>query len=149
MQLLEMHYFNTQEGGRQFYALADEVLADPTDQAAELAEVLFQCMSLGFQGELIGERRELERRRRQLFEKARLAGRMGDNLTPEAYGKNATRPVMELPTLGILRLALVGVAAILFVLLAGNTVTEFKVRKWKDSVKELQETLRGEEGEVE
>lgn len=147
MQLLEMHYFNTQEGGRAFYALADEVLNDPTDQAAEMAEVLFRCMAMGFQGELLGERRELERRRRQLYEKARLAGALGENLTPSAYGRNATRSLMKLPTVGTLRFVVVTVAAALFAILAGNAVTKFKNRSWVGEVDTQIEALRGGQGQ--
>lgn len=128
MNLLEFHYFSSSEGGSKFYRLVDEVLNDPTDEAAELAEVLFSCMALGFQGELLGEKAELERRRRQLYEKARLPGAIGDTLTPDAYGRNAAREAIKLPTAGILRLVLIGLAAILFAVLAGNSVTKFKNR---------------------
>lgn len=144
MQLLETHYFNTQEGGRAFYALADEVLNDPTDQAAEMANVLFRCMAMGFQGELLGERRELEQRRRQLYEKARLAGALGDSLTPGAYGRNAARSVMQLPTAGILRFVVVTVAAVIFALLAGNAVTKFKNSSWESRVEAQIDALRGD-----
>jgi type IV/VI secretion system ImpK/VasF family protein len=128
MNLLEFHYFSTSEGGSKFFRLVDEVLNDPTEEAAELAEVLFSCMALGFQGELLGEKGELERRRRQLYEKARLPGALGNTLTPDAYGRNVTRDPIKLPTAGILRLVLVGLAAILFAVLAGNSVTKFKNR---------------------
>lgn len=62
MSLLETHYFGRAEGGREFYRHVERVLSDPSDEAAEQAEVLFACMALGFQGELLGERTELERR---------------------------------------------------------------------------------------
>ena len=52
MSLLEMDYFQTAEGGRRFFVFVQEVLDDPSESAHELAELLFQCMALGFQGEL-------------------------------------------------------------------------------------------------
>ena len=119
VQLLEQHYFQSAKGGKQFFAFVDEVLADPKDGAVEVAELLFSCMALGFQGELMGEPRELERRRRQLYEKARLPGRMGEKLTPDAYGRDVPRRMPRLPTLGILRLSLITVAAILFAFVIG------------------------------
>ena len=60
MNLLETRYFGTSEAGARFYYLVDEILADAGETAPELAELLFHCMGLGFQGELLGERRELE-----------------------------------------------------------------------------------------
>lgn len=120
VQLLEQHYFQTAEGGKRFFRFVDEILADPGDGAVEIAELLFTCMALGFQGELLGEPRELERRRRQLYEKARLPGRMGETLTPEAYGRDVPRRMPRLPTLGILRLSMIAVAAIIFAVVIGN-----------------------------
>lgn len=114
VHLLERHYFQTAEGGKRFFTFVDEVLADPSEGAVQIAELLFACMALGFQGELIGEQRELERRRRQLYEKARLPGRLGEQLTPEAYGRDVPRRMPRLPTLNILRLSIVAAAAILF-----------------------------------
>jgi type IV/VI secretion system ImpK/VasF family protein len=112
VQLLEQHYFRSAEGGKRFFRFVDEILADPGDGAVEVAEALFTCMAFGFQGELLGEPRELERRRRQLYEKARLPGRMGETLTPEAYGRDVPRRMPRLPTLGIVRLSMITVAAI-------------------------------------
>jgi type VI secretion system protein ImpK len=112
MNLLETHYFKTAEGGRRFFRVIDEVLGDPTDAARELAEVLFTCIALGFQGELLGERKEFERRRQLLFDKARLPGAMGDMLAPDCYGRNVVRPTRRLPTTGVLRLLLVAAAAL-------------------------------------
>lgn len=124
MKLLEMHYFKTSEGGKKFFRYVEEVLNDPSEEAVELAELLFTCLALGFQGELMGEPRELERRRRQLYEKARLPGRMGETISPEAYGRDATRKISKLPTVGILRLVVVTLAAIVFALVVGNGVTK-------------------------
>lgn len=145
MNLLETHYFGRAEGGKEFYRHVDEVLSDPTDAGAELAELLFTCMALGFQGELLGERKELERRRRQLFEKARLPGQVGDNLSPDAYGRNSSKDMNKLPTVGIVRLVAVTVAALLFMYLAGNKVTESRIAADKQAVGEIIDLLQGAE----
>lgn len=126
MRLLETHYFQTAEAGHRFYVLVDEILNDPLPEAAELAEVLFTCMALGFQGELLGERRELERRRRELFDKARLATTVGNVMTPDAYGRNAVRELRRLPTVGILRLVVVALGALIFSLIAGKAAVGHK-----------------------
>jgi type IV/VI secretion system ImpK/VasF family protein len=123
MNLLETQFFGRAEGGKQFYRIVEQVLADPSDEAAEIAGILFACMGLGFQGELLGERRELETRRRQLFEKARLAGALGKVLTPDAYGRNVQRDLTRLPTVGILRMIGITLVALLFALLVGGFAT--------------------------
>ncbi len=120
---LELDYFKTSVGGKKFFRAVEEVLNDPGEDAPEIAELFFTCMALGFQGELAGEPRELERRRRQLYEKARLPGRVGENLAPEAYGRDFVRKVMRLPTVGILRLALIAAAALVFWLVFGTVAT--------------------------
>ena len=141
MQLLEQHYFQTAEAGAAFFKLVDDVLADTANDAAELAQLMFTCMALGFQGELMGERKELERRRQLLFEKARLSGALGEKLAPECYGRNSPRVVAKLPTAGIMRFALVALAAILFVLLAGDAVTTYKNQKDNDLIHQRVEDL--------
>ena len=143
MKLLEQHYFKTAEGGKKFYRILDDLLRDPSDEAAELAEFMFTCMALGFQGELLGEHRELERRRLQLFEKARLAGQIGDQITPDAYGRNAARTLAKLPTVGVMRLVVVAVAAVLFAILVGNVVTRLENSATTEAIKDLQEHLEG------
>jgi|SRR6185503_18338722 len=126
MQLMEQLYFDElPSGGQKFFTFVDEILGDPKDGAVEIAELLFTCMALGFQGELMDEPRELERRKRQLYEKARLPGRMGEVLTPEAYGRDVPRRMPRLPTLGILRRSLIAVGVVLFTFLASYAVTEF------------------------
>ncbi len=129
MQLLEQHYFNTAEAGTKFFSILDEVLGDTANDSAELALVLFTCMALGFQGELIDNRKELERRRQLVFEKARLRGALGDKLAPECYGRNSPRTITKLPTGGIVRFVMVALAAILFVLLSGDALTKLKNSK--------------------
>jgi len=141
MHLLETHYFGRAEGGKRFYRLVDEILSDPADAAVELAEVLFTCMALGFQGELLGERSELERRRRQLFEKARLPGSMGTNLTPDAYGRNMQRDLTRLPTVGTIRLVGVTVGALLFAILAGRVATGTVTGKDRDKINQVVQKL--------
>lgn len=115
IDLMERRAFGTAEGGKKFFRVADETLDDPTAEAAEAAEVLFHCMGLGFQGEFIDDRRELERRRRQLYDKARLGAR-SEHLTPDAYGRNATLDLARLPTAGIVRMTLIGVGSLIFAL---------------------------------
>jgi type VI secretion system protein ImpK len=135
MTLLETHYFKTAEGGRKFFRVVEEVLGDPTEAGRELAEVLFVCMGLGFQGELMGERKEFERRRQLLFEKARLPGAMGAELAPECYAKNVVRPARRLPMAGILRLALVALAALIFAFAVVATATGLRT-DFKDEITE-------------
>lgn len=116
-QSLEKDVFRKMEGGKRFFRLVEEVLEDSSREATEIAEVLFTCLALGFRGELIGEKRELERCRKQLYSKARLEGALGERLTPEAYGRNAAPRPIKLPTTNTLRLAAVCVASQVFLLL--------------------------------
>lgn len=116
-QPLEKDLFKKLEGGKRFFRLVEEVLQDTGEDAVELAECLFTCMALGFRGELLGEKKELERFRRALFEKARLAGALGDRLTPEAYGRNAEVRAVVLPTANVLRLVALSIGALVFMIL--------------------------------
>ena len=110
LQLLEQHYFRTSEGGKRFFHLVEEVMSDSSDAAAELAEVLFTCLALGFQGELLGERKALENHRRLMYQRAHLPRPTapGERLTPAAYGHNVARRPVRLPTAMTLRLLLIG-----------------------------------------
>ena len=144
MQLLESHYFQSFEGGAKFYRIAKEVLDDSGPDAPALAEVLFLCMGVGFQGELLGERRELERMRTRLFEKSRLAGQMGGHLTPESYGRNSPLTTVKLPTMGILRLAALGLGAVIFALLAGKFVTSYRNKALDAKIEALIEDVESE-----
>jgi type VI protein secretion system component VasF len=137
MRLLESHYFRSFEGGSKFFKVVKEVVDDTGPDAPHLAEVLFTCMGLGFQGELMGERRELDRLRMRLFEKSRLSAALGGHLTPEAYGRNSTLSAVKLPTVGILRLAAVALGTLLFALLAGDAVTTYKNHEIATQVDEL------------
>jgi type IV/VI secretion system ImpK/VasF family protein len=137
MNLLETQIFGRAEGGSQFYRVVDEILADPSDEAAELAEVLFTCMGLGFQGELLGERRELESRRLQLFEKARLAGKLGKVITPDSYGRNTQRDTAALPTVGTIRMVGIAVIATAFALLAGRVATGVVTAEDRENVQRI------------
>ncbi len=141
MQLFEAATFGSMQGGKKFFHAMDKVLADPSDGAVQVAEVLFHCMGIGFQGELRGEKDELSKRRRQLFEKARLPGSIGDQLTPAAYGRNVAKSTLKLPTVGILRFVIAAVGALLFTLLAGNAVTAFKNRGLNERIDTVIETL--------
>jgi type IV/VI secretion system ImpK/VasF family protein len=143
MRLLESHYFKSFEGGSKFFRIVKEIIDDSSPDAPRYAEVLFACMGLGFQGELMGERRELERWRTRLFEKSRLAGSMGGHLTPDAYGRNSSLTTVKLPAVGILRLAAVALGALLFALLAGDAVTSYKNRATAAQTDELVEALTG------
>lgn len=116
--LLESTYFRQANGGSQFFRFVEEIKHEPTEAASEIAALLFHCMALGFQGELIGERRELEKRRQELFDKARLGdvGAAADgnerHLAPDAYGKNSTLQSAKLPTVNALRLVAVALVAL-------------------------------------
>jgi type IV/VI secretion system ImpK/VasF family protein len=126
MRLLESHYFKSFEGGAKFFKMARDVLDDSGPDAPALASVLFHCMGIGFQGELMGERRELEKMRTRLFEKSRMAGALGAHLSPDAYGRNSELNTVKLPTVGVLRLVAIALAGIVFALLAGEAVTALK-----------------------
>jgi type IV/VI secretion system ImpK/VasF family protein len=111
---LEKDLFKKLEGGKRFFRLVEEIIEDPSEEAPEIAECLFICVALGFRGELIGEKKQLEKTRRGLFEKARLAGVLGKRLTPDAYGRNIPGKPVVLPTTNIVRLVAVTVAALAF-----------------------------------
>lgn len=123
VNLFETRLFKSAEGGKRFYRIVEEVLADPREEARELAELLFTCMALGFQGQFKSERKEYERHRQLLFDKARLPALGAAPLAPECYGQNLVRPVAKLPTAGVLRMALVAVGVLLLALLAVWFVT--------------------------
>lgn len=118
MSLLETSYFNTARGGEEFFRFVEEVKRDTGDAAVEISELLFHCMAMGFQGSLRNERLELEARRRELFDKARLgaAAQVSDgyerHLTPDAYGRNSAMPRKTLPTTSTLRLVAAGLIAL-------------------------------------
>jgi len=137
MNLLETHYFGRAEGGKEFYRLVDAILDEGGDSAADIAKELFRCMAMGFQGELMGERTELDRRRRQLFEKARLAGSVGETLTPEAYGRNASKDMTKLPTVGILRMIAVTIGALIVFKLGAVVVTSASTGDVRDAVDQV------------
>ena len=68
---------------------------------------------------------------------ARLVGR----LTPEAYDRNSTKTALKLPTVGIVRLVLVGIAATVFALIAGNSVTAWTNRHVNESIEQVVKDL--------
>ncbi len=144
MRLLESHYFNSFEGGSKFFQIVKDTLDDPGPDAPKLAEVLFMCMGMGVQGELMGERRELEKLRTRLFEKSGRAGALGGGITRDAYGRTSPLTTVKLPAVGILRLAALALGAILFALLAGNVVTKVKNSNLTSRVDKLTEQLAGE-----
>ncbi len=123
LNLLETHFFKSAEGGKRFFKIVDQVLADPTEESRELAELLFTGMGLGFQGELQGERAELQRLRQLLYDKARLPAASGEPLAPDCYGRNNPRSARRLPTAGILRVALVALAAVVLAVVLVYAVT--------------------------
>ena len=142
MNLLETQVFGRAEGGKQFFREVEEVLNDPSESAPEVAEVLFQCLGLGFQGELLGERTELEKRRRQLYEKARLAGALGGQLCPDAYGRNAVQDLTKLPTVSTIRLVGVAAGALLFAGLVGRTFTSMATDGQREKIQAVTEAVR-------
>ncbi len=134
MSLLETSYFGSAKGGSEFFRFLEEIKREPTEAAAEIAALLFHCMAMGFQGELRGERKELETRRRELFDKARL-GALEDardgaerKLTPEAYDRNSSIAGLKLPTASTLRIASVAAIAFLFAWGFGRLLTSLEVR---------------------
>jgi type VI secretion system protein ImpK len=128
MQLMESQYFKTATGGQRFFQIIEQVLTRSGDDAAELAELLFTCMALGFQGELVGDSRRFEQKRMSLYEKARLAGALGDNLTPNAYGRNDKRSPMMLPQVGLARVVLVCLVVIVVFWLVTRGLTGIRAQ---------------------
>lgn len=141
MQLQEAQVYNTREGGQRFFQLVDQVLNDTGKDGPLLARILFHCMGLGFQGELRNDRPELQRLRQRLFEKAQLPSQASGRLTPDAYDRNSDKSTLKLPTVGIFRLILVGLAAVAFALIAGNTVTAWANRQVNDGIAEVEKML--------
>lgn len=122
---MEMALFGSAEGGKRFFLVCEETLTDGAPEAAEMAEFLHMCLALGVQGEYARDRAELERIKKRLADKAGLHQRVGAELTPEAYGRNETRSLRMLPTVGILRLLTVALAAMVFAWVWGTFVTKF------------------------
>lgn len=137
VNLLETKLFRCAEGGKRFFKVVEEVLADPSEEARELAELLFTCMGLGFQGQYVKERKEYERHRQLLFDKARLPPLSANPIAPECYGRNLVRPVARLPTVGIVRTALIAGGVLLLALLAVWFVTHER----QDYVGEIQRAV--------
>ncbi|MGK0153426.1 MAG: type IV/VI secretion system ImpK/VasF family protein [Neolewinella sp.] len=141
MQLQEAEVYGSREGGKRFFQLVQQALDDASKDGPLLAQVLFHCMGLGFQGELRNDRPELQRIRQQLFEKAQLPSQMTEKLTPDSYDRNSAKSALKLPSIGIARLVLVGLAAIVFALLAGGTATSFADGDLADAINAASEKL--------
>ena len=147
MCLLETSYFNTSRGGEEFFKFIEEVKRDNGEAAVEIAELMFHCMAMGFQGSLRNERLELEARRRELFDKARLGGhaQVSDgyerHLTPDAYGRNSTMPRKTLPTTSTLRLVSAGVVALGFSWALGYFVNQAEVADDIETLDEINKQL--------
>jgi type IV/VI secretion system ImpK/VasF family protein len=135
--LQEMAVFSTAEGGHRFYELVEEALSRPGAESAEIAEVMFTCMALGFQGEMEGDRKRYERKRMELYEKARLPGTLGDVLTPQAYGQNVGRPLMKMPNVAMSRVILVAGCALVFFIVAGYLITGVRSSETTRQVEKL------------
>ena len=149
MNLLETSYFGSATGGAEFFRFVEEIKHEPTDAAAEIAALLFQCMAMGFQGKLRGERRELEARRQELFDKARLGSNdgVGDGserkLTPEAYGRNSAIQGTKLPTVSTLRVAAVALVALIAGWGFGKMVTSMEVGEDVNSLRDIAAAITG------
>ncbi|MEZ5978981.1 MAG: hypothetical protein R3F34_12260 [Planctomycetota bacterium] len=121
------------------------MLDDPGPDAPAFASVLFMCMSIGFQGELMGERIELDHARACSTSRVSSAV-IGSQLTPDAYGRNSPLTTVKLPTIGVLRLAAIGLGAVVFALVAGRAATSIKnsdvTSRIGKTVERLEETKR-------
>lgn len=137
MQLQEAEIYGTREGGKRFFQLVEQTVMDGSKEGPALALILFHCMGLGFQGELRNDRAKLQQLRQQLFDKAQVPSQLGDQLTPDAYGRNSNKSALKLPTVGIYRLVLVGLAAIMFALIAGNAVTAWTNRLINEEIESV------------
>ncbi|MEM9379937.1 MAG: DotU family type IV/VI secretion system protein [Planctomycetota bacterium] len=148
MSLLETSYFGSASGGTTFFAFVEEIKHEPTEAAAEIAGLLFLCMAMGFQGQLRGERRELELRRQELFDKARLGATDSvqdggeRRMTPDAYGRNSTIQGVKLPTVSTLRVAAVALVAIIASLAFGRIVTRIQIHDDVDAFERMTRELR-------
>jgi len=129
MRLLESEHFKTATGGEEFFRVVERVLSQSGEDAAEMAELLFLCMGLGFQGALIGDSRQFEQRRTALYDKAQLPAAMGPRLTPAAYDRNEKRTLMMLPRVGLARVILVAGAVLLVLVLIGRRLTGIEADK--------------------
>jgi len=151
MNLLETSYFGSATGGAEFFRFVEEIKHEPTDAAAEIAALLFQCMAMGFQGKLRGERRELESRRQELFDKARLGANegVGDGserkLTPESYDRNSSIQGAKLPTVSTLRVAAVALVALLGGWGFGKIITGMEVGEDVKTIGEIEAAIRGDD----
>lgn len=142
MRLLESEYFQTATGGQRFYEILEQVLGQAGDEAALFSELMFTCMALGFQGELLGDSRNFERKRMALYDKARLAGAMGDHLTPDAYGRNDKRTLTMLPKVGLLRVTLISLTILVVFLVIHEGLVEVQASKISKDVEKLIEQER-------
>ena len=114
MNLLELHYFQSAEGGKRVLSAGRGSAQRSDGCGGGLAELLFTCTALGFQGELLGEKKELEeRRRRQVYEGA-LAGCDG-SCSPLMRTAATRRAIARgCRRWGTLRCLLIAVCALLF-----------------------------------
>lgn len=148
MSLLETSYFGSARGGSQFFQFIEEIKHEPTEAAAEIAALLFYCLAMGFQGELRGERRQLELRRQEMYDKARLgSGRDSADgaerkLTPAAYGRNSAIRAMRLPTVSTFRVAAVAVVAAVASWLFARYLTINKVGSDLEAIEQITAEVR-------
>ena len=70
-----------------------------------------------------------------------LAGAIGSQLCPDAYGKNAVSDLTRLPTVSTVRMVGVAVGALVFAALAGKTITGLATSDRREVLESLKEDL--------
>lgn len=141
MQLLEADVYGTREGGKRFFQLVEQSLNDGSGEGVLLAHALFHCMGLGFQGELRNDPNALQVLRQRLYDKAQLPSQIGDRITPDAYGRNTRAQTLKLPTVGIVQLLVIAVAAIVFAVIAGDQIVQIANADTHDAIEQAIEKI--------
>jgi len=116
-QTLEERYFGTRIAGNQFFVLVDEL----RDDEAEMAQILYTCLCLGFRGRYREDAQELQTLRNRLYRQipAYVASR-DQKLCPEAYCVTEGKAVELRPLINLARVAIVCVVFIIMYLVASD-----------------------------
>ncbi|MEO1695778.1 MAG: DotU family type IV/VI secretion system protein [Planctomycetota bacterium] len=124
--LQESEEFGTTVGGERFF----ELMEDPEYRHLELREIFFLCLSIGFQGQHMGDRATLRDMRRSL--------RMGledvprdreEQLVPEAYAHTQGEDFTSMPVASTARLVLVLLGIVLTLLVLARVSYSKSIQK--------------------
>lgn len=131
-QTLEERHFGTRIGGDEFFVLIDQLKEDE----AEVAQIFYACLCLGFRGRYREDALELRTLRTRLYRQTPdYVASLEENLCPDAYhveeGSAGTlRPVLNLARVGII----CGVLIIVFIVASRLG--------WKDVTEEISEAAK-------